>query len=229
MKAKSRTKTKAIELRLQGLTYTEIQRQVPVSTATLSNCLHQVKLNQEQTKRIVSLQARKRQEGATLRKQDRLKRTEQTMNQAAQMISRLTIREMLLIGTALYWAEGSKQNSKSVSQGLIFSNSDPKMIALYYQWLISVFHVDQSQITIELYLHENKILRKKAIVQYWAQRLSLPEIKFDRIYIKRHTTSRPSSDREYYGLVRVVVKRSTNLNKQVAGWIHGICKQCGIV
>jgi hypothetical protein len=33
----------------------------------------------------------------------------------------------------------------------------------------------------------------------------------------------------YYGQLRIVVKKSTDLNRKVAGWIEGICVKSGVV
>jgi transposase len=46
-------KDKAIELRKQGKTYTEIQKRIPISKSCLSYWLRDIKLNREQLKKYI--------------------------------------------------------------------------------------------------------------------------------------------------------------------------------
>lgn len=229
MRAKHKEREEAISLRKSGLTYSEIRRQLNVSPSSLSNWLKHIALTTSQQERIAQLQEIKRVEGITKHKEKVARSSTQIKTQAAAAITPLSAKELLLVGTALYWAEGSKQTKKSISQGLIFNNSDAKMIQLYYHWLTKTLQIKPEEILIEIYIHINQIHRKSQIIEYWSSKLSLPATKFDRIYVKHHTTQKNDSRREYYGLARVVVRRSTNLNRQVSGWIQGICNQCGIV
>ena len=56
-------------------------------------------------------------------------------------------------------------------------------------------------------------------------------LKFDKIYFKKHVvkSTRHNTQESYHGLLRVRVKRSTNLNRKIMGWIDGICDKWGVV
>lgn len=131
MRAKHKEREEAISLRKSGLTYSEIRRQLNVSPSSLSNWLKHIALTTSQQERIAQLQEIKRVEGITKHKEKVARSSTQIKARAATEITPLSAKELLLVGTALYWAEGSKQTKKSISQGLIFNNSDAKMIQLY--------------------------------------------------------------------------------------------------
>lgn len=229
MIAKLKEKNIARDLRSKGYTYSEIQKIVDVSQATLSNWLKTISLSNEQVNRILEKQELKRRLGNQIRKENTKNIILKLYQKSQLSIKKITKYDLLLIGTALYWAEGSKQNKKSVSQGLVFSNSDPKMILLYYKWLRICLEVNESEIYFEVYLHEDRNKSKNEIINYWSNILSVNSKKFDRIYIKKNSSKKSYSNREYFGLIRVIVKKSTNLNRQVSGYIIGICNKCGIV
>ena len=50
-------------------------------------------------------------------------------------ISKISNRELWLIGIALYWAEGSKSKTYSPSIGVVFTNSDYEMVQIFIRWL----------------------------------------------------------------------------------------------
>ena len=136
-----------------------------------------------------------------------------------------------LIGIALYWAEGSKEKEYRAGSGVIFSNSDPKMIKLYVNWLTETLGVTLSRIAFELYVHKNRKRDEKKIKDFWAHELGYPLKFFGRIYYKRHNpkTKRHNKGNLYHGLIRVKVVASSMLLRQIDGWISGIIKHCGIV
>jgi len=130
-----------------------------------------------------------------------------------------------LIGIALYWAEGTKQKEKSVSQSVVFSNSDPLMVDFFLRWLLRTINIPQEQIYFELVIHENHKNRHKEIINFWSKKLRLPKEKFDRIYLKKNLvkTVRKNLLEGYFGLIRIRVRKSTNLNRKISGWTEGVC------
>lgn len=135
------------------------------------------------------------------------------------------------MGIMLYWAEGSKQKESNISQGLIFSNSDPKMVQIFLKWLIECLEIPLSNINFDIYLHSDCENRAKEISGYWSKISSFPISKFGKIYYKKHKlkSNRKNKGLNYFGLIRIKVSRSTDLNRKINGWIEGIYKQCGVV
>lgn len=224
MLTKLSLKEKAVVLRKEGKTYGEILAIVPVAKSTLSLWLRSVSLAQEQKQRLTAKRHEAQKRGARARIRERLSSTRDIVAAAKKDIGVLTSRERLLIGAALYWAEGSKQRASSISVGIVFGNSDADMMRFFYQFLIESLNIDLTDISFTLYVHDNHRHRIPVIQRYWRKKLHLPNLVFTGIYYKRHNplTKRTNSKEEYYGLVRLRVRRSTALQRKISGWIYGI-------
>jgi len=103
-------KLKAIELRKAGLSYREIREQVPVAKATLSLWLRTVGLSRPQKQRLTEKKLAAAQRGWEKLRRERVERVAQTVAEAELEAARLIAvpDSLWLLGTALYWAEGSK-------------------------------------------------------------------------------------------------------------------------
>ena len=71
------------------------------------------------------------------------------LEQGLARIGRLSEREFLVAGIALYAGEGSK-----VDGTVRFTNSDPRMVAFFCAWLRRFFTVDEARLRVVLHLHE---------------------------------------------------------------------------
>ena len=224
-------KIKAIELRKQGFSYREILKQVPVAKSTLALWLQSVHLSIPQKQALTQKKLNAARRGAETRRQQRLLSTEQLKTAARKQIGTLTKRERLLIGVALYWAEGSKQRPSTLSTSVIFNNSDPLMVRFFRDWLLEVIKVDPHALKFEIYLHETHRYRLNEVRQYWAEVLSEPMQKLETVYFKKNVlkTSRKSTENGYYGLVRIRLRASSGLNRTISGWVEGIVQNCGVV
>jgi len=216
----SEYKIRSIELRKKGLSYSEILKIVPVAKSTLAVWLHSVGLSKKQKRRLTEKKLASALRGAAKRKNQRLALTTSLMEAAQKEIRKISDRELFLIGTALYWAEGSKQKDHNVSARVRFSNSDPKMIKLFLLWLDKICGIKSLDIRCDLYIHEKSdIIKAKS---FWQKEIMLP---IEGVYFKTtKITKRKNIGNNYVGLININVKRSTNLNRKISGWIDGICK-----
>ena len=224
-------KEKAIELRKRGFTYSEILQEVPVAKFTLSLWLHEVKLSKIQKQRITKKKIIAARRGGWVRRKQRLLRTKQIKERAQSEITRITKRELWLMGIMLYWAEGNKEKEDGPGSVVIFSNSDPRMIRIFIKWLDTCLKIPLEDIVFEIFIHQTHRNRIEEVKKYWANQTGVGWDKFDRIYFKKNKikTKRKNVGKNYHGLVRVKIKRSTDLNRKIAGWIDSICIQCGVV
>lgn len=229
MKALPKLREKAITLRKQGMTYSEILKLVPVAQSSISLWCRNIPLTAEQTNHIQQARTEGIKRGATSRHNQATKLKQDIISSSASEILTISNRDLWLIGIALYWAEGSKQGPKTISQGIKFTNSDSKMIKVFDLWLTRIMKINPDIIDYEIYLHESMKGEISRVINFWSRILDKPTAKFDRIYLKKNivTKSYPKSD--YKGVVRIVVKKSTNLNRQISGWQLGIVHSCGIV
>lgn len=224
-------KTQAIRLRRMGLSYSEILGKVPVAKSTLSSWLHSVGLSKTQKQRLTEKKLASARKGALVKKMQRLRTTEEIKRKARLSIRRIVKRDLWLMGIVLYWAEGTKEKEYKPGQGVVFSNSDPLMIKLFLKWLDSCVCIDAGAIDFGLYIHENHKDKVVEFKKYWSEITGFPRVKFDKIYFKKHKIKsiRKNRGENYHGLLRIAVRKSSNLNRRIAGWIEGICFQCRVV
>jgi hypothetical protein len=98
-------------------------------------------------------------------------------------IGRLSEREFLVAGVALYAGEGSKRDG-----AVKFANTDPRMVAFYCAWLRRFFEIDEARLRVRLYLHEG--LDLAASIAFWSALTSIPPSQFPKPY--RAVLTRPS-------------------------------------
>lgn len=224
-------KNKAVALRREGKTYSEIMKVIPVAKSTLSEWLREVGMVKEvkqiftEKRRLASLR------GGQAKKKQRIATFDRITGIAEKEIGEITKRELWLIGIALYWAEGSKEKEYRPGTGIKFSNSDPEMISLFLKWLIEIVGVSKENIGFEIYLHDSFRQNISRFQKFWSEKTGLPLSYFNTIYFKRNkiNTKRKNIGDLYNGQLRVKVCRSSSLNRQVTGWVRGINKHWEIV
>jgi len=220
----SEYKEKAINLRKKGYSYSEILKEVPVAKSTLSLWLRNVGLAKRQIQKITKKRIKGALKGADARKIKRIKETKEIQEKAKREIENISNKDLLLIGTALHWAEGAKEKEHYTSVGINFNNSDCRMILIFLKWLKIILKVEGNRLIYELYIHETANIKKAQ--KYWSKNLSISIDKI-KVYLKRNKikTIRKNTGDEYNGLIRIKVRKSSNLNRKINGWINGICEQ----
>lgn len=219
-------KVKAIALRKQGLSYREILKQVPVAKSTLALWLQSVHLSIPQKQALTQKKFDAARRGAESKRKQRISGTEELKRIARHQVGKLSEREKLLVGVALYWAEGAKQRAGYLSAGVNFNNSDPLMLKFFKEWLLQSVGVAPSSLKFEIYLHSSQKHRLPEVKKYWAQTLEEPLENLATVYFKKNVIKRNRKNTEngYYGLVRIRVRSSSKLNRTIAGWVEGIIK-----
>jgi len=216
---KNAEKEQAIVLRKQGFSYNEILRNVPVAKSTLSVWLKDIGIAKEQKQRLTEKRKAAQQKAQEACRNNRICKENIIISNAKAEITNISARELWLIGTVLYWAEGSKQKEKNVSQKVSFGNSDPKMIVLFHRWLKECCDVTDDRFYFCIYIHESADVLKAR--KFWSDVVGT---KIDNVYLKDHNpkTTRKNVGADYNGLLRIEVRKSTDLNRKIKGWILGI-------
>lgn len=148
------------------------------------------------------------------------------LSQGLKEIKHISTRELWLIGIVLYWAEGAKQSSKCVSQGIHFSNSDPRMLKIFLEWLHRCARVSDHDIRLRLYLHDFAREYEKPMLKFWRKKLG-QMLLFQKTVFKHHAVKRVYSEIQqarYRGQISIKVRCSTVLNRRIEGWIQGISR-----
>ena len=218
-------KERAINLRKQGFSYSEILKQIPVAKSTLSLWLRSVGLSKKQKQRLTEKKLTAMRRGAERKHEIKLETIRRIYSNSEKDIRNISDRELFLIGVALYWAEGAKEKS-TYAGGIKFINSDVAMIKIFIIWLRKFLNISHQELIYELYIHKNADLNKAT--EFWINSVNIKKEEL-RIYFKNSDkpTKRKNIGDKYNGLLRVKVKKSIDLNRKIEGWIKAII-QCTI-
>ncbi len=222
---KEAEKQLAIQLRKQGLTYAEIMSKVDIAKSTLSVWLKDVGIAKPQTQRLTLQRKLAQIKASEACRSIRIKKENDIIGLAKKEIGNISQKELKLIGTILYWAEGSKQKKHNVSQRVSFGNYDPKMILLFDRWLREICYLKTDDLVYCIYIHRTADIERARL--FWEKLL---KVKIEKIYFKNHSpkTNRRNINEDYNGLLRIDVSRSTDLNRKINGWILGIIENLKI-
>lgn len=219
-------RVEAVLLRRNGATYSALQQRFGIAKSTLWRWLKAEGLVDTQSQQYTERRLLAQQKAAEVVHRRRIEKTQVIVTGAKQEIGTLTERELMMVGIALYWGEGSKQKPHSVSAGVAFSNSDPRAISVFLAWLQTICGVSLDDVILDLYIHETA--DGQSAQAFWSEQIGVSVEKLP-IRWKRHklTIHRKNIGTSYHGLVRVKVRRSTDLNRTIAGWIEGIVEGIG--
>lgn len=217
-------KEKAIKLRKEGKTYSEILKEVSVAKSTLSEWFRDVGLSVPEKQRLTAKKLEAAKRGGIAKHAQRIIRTQKIHQEALKDITHISKRELWLIGVALYWAEGSKEKDYHPGGNLRFGNSDPRMIELFLKWLKEILKISDDRIGIEILIHENSKNNISAVKQYWSKVVGWKVNRLTKVYYKKTKikTNRRNIGNLYYGGIRVTVKSSSSLVRQIAGWTEAV-------
>ncbi|MBP9822408.1 MAG: hypothetical protein KBC81_03140 [Candidatus Pacebacteria bacterium] len=211
-------KNLAVSLRRGGYSYTEIQKFVRVPKATLSYWFKDIKLSEAQIKRLEKKRAEAIIKGSQVRSKKVNEAIEKIEKSSAKDIKDLSKRELWLMGIMLYWRE--RVSDRDVKKGVKFTSSDPYLIKLFLKWLMDVGQLGEADVLCDILLDGEK----GRAVNYWSNVTGFPESVFSRIYSQKTKKKRKKRNikKAEYGLLRIRVKASSMLARQLSGWIKAI-------
>lgn len=220
-------KQRALALRQEGKSYREIQKAIGVrSRSTLSLWFKDLKLSPS-AKKI--LDAKKAQTLSNVLKwsKERSKNVREENHRitvsSSKAIGKLSERDMLFIGVALYWGEGSLRLDKKGYYRFKFSNSSPEMVSVFLHCIRTVLKITDEDIRPYVHIHKN--IKAEDAIAFWSIVTKLPKEKFttyDAVSsagkFKRPANFLP------YGTVHLGFNGRQNYYK-IKGFIDGIIKQ----
>jgi len=155
--AKPELRIKARKLRSKGESVNIIAKQLGVSKSTVSYWVRDIILSIKQLEQLRGNQLdgaeKGRLKGALKQKRRRLKLIETSKKNGLKSIGKLSRKEFLVSGIALYWAEGTKKR-----QIIQIVNSDPNMIIFMIKWLKTFFDINHDDLVVRVginYIHKN--------------------------------------------------------------------------
>ena len=171
-------KIKAIGMRKEGMSYSQIKEVIPVSKSTLSLWLEKYPLTPEKLRELRDLSPRRIEAYRATMKKKRDIRVSLQRNLVVKKIMKPTERELLVAGFFLFWGEGAKTRRPEVS----LANTDPAMIRFFVKWL-TLIGADKDKIKFTLHLYGDMNIKKELL--YWSKSLGYPLSAFYKPYIKK--------------------------------------------
>lgn len=178
--AKPRERQKALDLRKQGKSYSQIKKEIDVSKSTLSYWLREYPLSRERIRLLRDLsEVRIEKYRKTMRrkKEERLLRF---YEEEKKRLLPLTKRELLIAGLFLYWGEGVKGFHTRIG----LNNTDPKVVKFYLHWMNKALGIPREKIKVYLHLYSDMNIEKEREVT-GVESLTYPLINSINLTLKR--------------------------------------------
>ncbi|MEV0777721.1 hypothetical protein [Streptomyces sp. NPDC050428] len=216
--AKDHLRAKARELRLQGLTYDQIQLELGCSKSSISLWVRDLPKPPRQTREEASARGRRGWE-ATLERRERER--QETKRAATESIGTMSDRELFLVGVGLYWAEGTKDKPYARRERVTFVNSDPSMIRIFLAWL-DLLDIPRQRHTYHVMIHESADVAEAE--RFWAELTRSGAERFGKTTLKKHNpkTVRKNTGETYHGCLVIHIQQSADLYRRIEGWWCGI-------
>jgi hypothetical protein len=220
-RGKVEEQNRARDLRAQGWTLGEICEELAVSKASASLWCRDVEIDEAVLAERRRARFLRGNEGARRRGPNALQRAKQAQIEEAaaegrERVGRMSDRELLLVGAALYAGEGSKTPGE-----VRFANSDPRMIAAFVVWLQRCFAVEIGAMRVRLYLHEG--LDLAAANAFWSDLTGIPQAQFRKPY---RAVPDPSIRRSKHPMgcpaIAVAGPGSMGLHRRVMGLVDAL-------
>jgi hypothetical protein len=141
---------------------------------------------------------------------------------AAAWVARLRPREVLLVGAAIYWCEGSKAKPWRPHDCRVrLVNSDPMLVLLFLRF-VEALGVPRETLRFRVSIHESADVA--AAVEWWAGLVGIPGARFQPTSRKKHRpqTRRRNVGEGYRGCLSVEVPRSRRIYWRIEGIMRGM-------
>jgi hypothetical protein len=218
-KAKIKQKERAQVLRKGGKSIKDISSILKVSKSSASYWCRDIKLSPTQ---ILALSERQRNgaiQAGEKKRQSRIDRTTKMMKRGEKDVGKLSKRDLFIVGLALYWGEGYKKGSQETG----LTNSDPEIIKLFIVWLEQVYDIPKNDLILRVSINSIHKDREREVVSHWSRVADVPNTQFTKTsFIKTKAKKVYSNDKNYFGTLRVKVRRGTDLRRRILGSIEAL-------
>ena len=201
----------AFLMRRAGKSYREISAELGMSMSTLSNWFKGVDfseaIREELTKQAATKNSHRLQELNRVRGLALDVKYELAEKEALKELKLYRNIPLFTAALALYWGEGDKRSKNHVK----ITNTDPKLLAVFVQFLTSICGVEASKIRLALFIYPD--LSESNCKSFWSRQLGINNFHKSQVLPSRHQTNRLP-----YGVCTVVVSNSY-LKRKLTTWI----------
>lgn len=223
--AKSKEKNRAIELRQRGESIKWIAKKLKVAKGTISLWCRDVKLTPEQIQKLHERMLvggyKGRLKGARIQYKRRLVKIKEFQKQGLERIGKLSNRDFLIAGVALYWGEGTKYR-----RDVRIGNSDPEVIKFMIKWFKKIWKIGSKRITLHVGINEIHKNRLEEVENFWSRVTKIPRKQFVKTtLIKAKNKKTYKNFSTYYGTLTIRIKKPADLHYQIMGLIKGLSRR----
>lgn len=194
-------KEKALNLRRQGISMTEIEHDLGIARSTLSHWFRDVKLNNRavallRTKKRVALE-KARVSAVAWHNRERIKRLKVAESSALSVLSKINQADQNTLEIALamlYFGEGAKTGTLGIG------NSDPLILRFFLDSVRRLYGLDKNGMSFNLHLRADQ--DPSVLVLYWARKLGISPARFGASSIDKRTIGKPTYS-DYKGVCTV--------------------------
>ena len=209
--------SKSQKLRRQGKSINQIVNITGFSKSSVSVWVRNIKLSKKQRTRL-TLRGRS-VDSVEKRRQSRLLNEEKKRSgeilAASNEIEQLSLSDLKLIGSMLYWGEGRKRGARNVS----FSNSDYKMVMVMMKFFRLVCLVPENKFRAHIHIHSRNAV--KDAEKYWSSITNISPRQFYKSYYKKSRGGAGKMPGLKYGTIDIIICY-TRLFLKIVGWINGV-------
>ncbi len=206
-------KKQAIELRKQGKSYKDINKQLNIPISTLSNWLSDKQWSKNVKNSLINKakdKSRARMRELNKVRGHKLKKAyNQAKKEARKEFEYFKFHPLFISGLIIYWGEGDR-----VSKGLVrVSNTDPLMIRLFVKFLTDICGAKKNKIKASLIIYPD--IKNNQCKNFWVKNTQFSKSNFNKnILIKgRHKTKKVG-----HGICNAGIP-STYLKEKIKIWL----------
>jgi len=191
---------KAIKLRREGKSYSDISSILGASKSTLSYWLSSIELTSGQKEKIsqninrkLKLTRKKASEMYEKRRKEYFNNIQNRNKRFIKVLDR-DINAGKLVLSALHLGEGSKNRRGSMQMG----NSDPGIIRLFLRLMRSCYKIDESKFRCTVLCRADQDIKK--LENFWARTTGISRKQFYKARVDARTVGKPSRKLDYKGV-----------------------------
>jgi hypothetical protein len=215
--AKFEKRLEARKLRKQGWSIRNIALHLQVSKASASVWCRDIELTNKQKEKFIADGHRGRLLGAETNRKKKQQCIDQCKIDALKIVGRLSERDRLIAGIALYWGEGSKKSKMS------FVNSEPALVLFMLNWFQDILDVEKEDFMPRIFINEMHRPRADKVLDFWVDYLGLEKEQFGKIvFLKMKAQKVYENYDNYYGVLALGARNSALLKYRILGLIDAL-------
>lgn len=211
MKRKKEEWLRAIKLRKQGYSYSEIRKVVPVAKSSLSRWFKEARMTF--SKEHYEIQTQKRVEnyfvGLIAANETKRRKREQEINKTIKELRKYFSDDFFAAGIMLYESEGSKGDAAH------FSNSDYRLVLAFLKFLEKYFKISRTtNVRFAVYIHVSRRDDINRILSFWTKKLKIPR-KIIKVRWKKHIITKIKENPDYVGQMTISTVKTPYLSRKL--------------